>query len=377
MASYHVHRSEHARSGVIRTFATVVAAGLLWAGGLFATASVSVNVDGTVRTVPVGTTYGDLVSGGLVRAPRGDVLSVSGAVASARQGALPTIEVDGDMGAASTRVTDGSTVTSRRGRHVLESVVTTIAASKVPVVHVGEGPVVTIEALGAPGLVVARMGAVSHEIATSTAITTGTPMVLRHSPPPLGAKLIALTFDDGPWPGQTQRVLDLLGRERVPATFFVLGMCVQRYPSLAKRIVDEGHTVGNHTQTHVILGGASPQVIKYQMTTGETVIKRYTGVEPTWFRAPAGSVSPAVQAEAKLLGERIAGWAVDTTDWRKPPAYQIVKRVLAGAKPGAIVLMHDGGGDRKQTIDALPAIILELRKQGYTFVTLDQMYGPR
>jgi peptidoglycan/xylan/chitin deacetylase (PgdA/CDA1 family) len=169
-------------------------------------------------------------------------------------------------------------------------------------------------------------------------------------------------------------VLEILAAENVKATFFMMGMLVQRSPSLAKRVVAEGHLVANHTQGHRLLGHATPAQVVYEMATGEATIRRYTGVEPTWFRAPGGTVTPAVKQQAKAIGERIAGWTLDTMDWKKPPAYQIVKRVVGNVKPGAIVLMHDGGGDRKQTIDALPNTIRQLKAMGYTFVTLDQMY---
>ena len=223
----------------------------------------------------------------------------------------------------------------------------------------------------------ARIGAVSHSVVDSVTLVPATAMVVHRMPAPDGAKLVALTFDDGPWPGQTEAVLDILAREHVRATFFMLGLRVQRAPSLAKRVVDEGHVVGNHSQNHVMLGTAQARTVIYEMTTGEATIKRYTGVEPVWFRAPGGSVSPLVKAQAKALGERMVGWGVDPGDWMRPPSRFIVQRVVGATRPGVTILLHDGGGDRAQTINALPEIIRQLRAQGYTFVTLDELYGPR
>jgi len=335
----------------------------------------SISVDGSGRRVPTGTTARDLVRAGIVTAKAGDVLGVKGGVAAARKGGAPVVMFDGRPVDGRARVYSGVSVTSRRGADVRERVIDALVAVEPPLQEIGNGPDGVLLQVGSAGLVRARIGEVSHSVvATATTIRPAVPMVLQRRPFPPGTKLVALTFDDGPWPGQTQRILEILASENVKATFFMMGLRVQREPSLAKRVVAEGHQVGNHTQTHQLLGHATPAQVIYQMATGEATIRRYTGVEPTWFRAPGGTVTLTVKQEARAIGERIAGWTVDTMDWTKPPAYQIRKRVVGGVKPGAIVLMHDGGGDRKQTIDALPSTIQALKAMGYTFVTLDQMY---
>jgi chitin deacetylase len=109
------------------------------------------------------------------------------------------------------------------------------------------------------------------------------------------------------------------------------------------------------------------------MLVGAQTLRKYTGVRTKWFRAPGGGLSPTVIAEARKLHEDVVGWGIDTGDWRRPPAWRIVSRVLNNAESGAVVLMHDGGGDRSATIAALPTVIRKLRARGYRFVTLDDM----
>jgi peptidoglycan/xylan/chitin deacetylase (PgdA/CDA1 family) len=358
-----------------RAVSVALIGGALWAAIVWSFVPVGITVDGAPRGVATGTSAGDLIAGRLVAAAAGDLLSVGGGVAAKGKGAPPSIEFDGRPVGRGARVYPGVAVTSRRGADARERVVSALVAIEPPLQELGSGPTAALLQLGSAGLMRATIGEVSHSlVATSTMIRQPVPMIVQRAEFPAGSKLIALTFDDGPWPGQTQRILAILASENVKATFFMMGMCVQREPSLAKRVVAEGHLVANHTQTHLGLGRATPAQVAYQMATGEATIRRYTGVEPTWFRAPGGVVTPIVKQEAKVLGERIAGWTLDTMDWKKPPAYQIVKRVVQNAKNGAIVLMHDGGGDRKQTIDALPNTIKQLKAKGFTFVTLDQMY---
>jgi len=375
--SYHVQRPGAHGSQPIAAALVVAGVLALWAASAFAFAPTRVTVDGVPRTLPMGTTVAEVAASGVTTATFGDLVSVGGSVATTGGGLPPAVALDGRAAARDARVPDGAVLVSSRGVDVTESVVTTLAATDIPVVEEGDGPTVTLTSLGAPGLAIATIGEVSGELVEGAPLVEASPMVLVRSGPPSGSKLVALTFDDGPWPGQTEAVLEILARERVRATFFMLGLRVQRAPDLARRVVAEGHVVGNHTQSHTLLARAPLARIRYEMATGETVIKRYTGVEPTWFRAPGGSVSPAVKAQAKALGERMAGWGIDPGDWKRPPARFIVQRVVAAARPGAIILLHDGGGDRKQTIDALPAIIGQLKAQGYTFVTLDEMYAPR
>ena len=190
--------------------------------------------------------------------------------------------------------------------------------------------------------------------------------------PRRGARQIALTFDDGPNPDATPRILDTLGQEGVPATFFLLGRHVERWPLLARRVADEQHGVGNHGWFHRKLHLRGPGYVRLDLQLGTAAIRQATGVEPAFFRAPHGFRGPWVTAIARELGQRTVGWTLGVWDSDRPGADVIARRAIEGSGPGTILLLHDGdgydaAGDRTQTADALPAIIRELRARGYEF----------
>lgn len=186
--------------------------------------------------------------------------------------------------------------------------------------------------------------------------------------------MIALTFDDGPWPGQTEIILGILAERRAPATFFMLGVQVERAPGLAQAIVQAGHAIGNHSYSHRRLDVAPPDAVEWEVVHTTQRIEEVSGVHPYWFRPPGGNIGPAVYASSERAGARPALWTIDPQDWRDGvTAEQIAWSVISTAHPNAVVLLHDGGGDRWKTIAALPIIIDALRAAGYQFVTLDQL----
>lgn len=185
-------------------------------------------------------------------------------------------------------------------------------------------------------------------------------------------KYVALTFDDGPGP-DTPAVLAELKKANVPATFFVIGANVKENPEVLSQIVAAGHEVGVHTWNHKDMTTlpAKEQKSEIESTAGEIVA--VGGTASRLFRAPYGSVNPAVltQAEdAKLLSVL---WDVDTVDWTRPGTDQIVQTAVSNAQPGSIILMHDGGGDRATTVAAIPRIVKELRAKGYEFATVGDL----
>ena len=188
-------------------------------------------------------------------------------------------------------------------------------------------------------------------------------------------QLACITFDDGPNPVATPRILDVLQREGVHATFFVLGRHADRWPELVKRMADEGHQLGNHGYHHRKLHRRTPGYVRDDLTRGADAIERASGVRPRHFRAPHGFRSPWVTPIARSLGERTIGWSLGVWDSARPGADEIVRRTLAGMRAGSILLLHDGdgydaNGDRTQTAEALPRIIDGLRARGFRFVTL-------
>jgi peptidoglycan/xylan/chitin deacetylase (PgdA/CDA1 family) len=185
-------------------------------------------------------------------------------------------------------------------------------------------------------------------------------------------KVIALTFDDGPWPRNTPKILEILKKNHIKATFFWIGLALKDYPQLGKQVVAEGHAIGNHTWHHWYHRLDASTAARELDDTAELIYKT-TGVRTSLFRPPGAVLNNGVSDYAKEKKNVIVMWSNDSMDYRRLPAEQIVKNVLRKVQPGAIVLMHDGGGNRPETIKALPEIITKLREQGYRFVTIPEL----
>ncbi|MGB6295755.1 MAG: polysaccharide deacetylase family protein [Rivularia sp. (in: cyanobacteria)] len=190
----------------------------------------------------------------------------------------------------------------------------------------------------------------------------------------LGAndKLIALTFDDGPWPGYTAQILEILKKNNIKATFFVVGQVLNNYPDLGKRIVAEGHTIGNHTWHHWY-HFFNKQAAALEIDRTADLIYKTTGTKTTLFRPPGGILHNGLADYAKSKDYTVVMWSADSIDYALPPPSTLVARVVRQATPGGIVLLHDGGGPRKNTVAALPTMISKLRKKGYRFVTIPEL----
>lgn len=181
-------------------------------------------------------------------------------------------------------------------------------------------------------------------------------------------RTVALTFDDGPSPRYTLPILDILKKHEVKATFCVLGDEVGRYPGTTRRISREGHRLCNHTRGHHDMARLSSAAARKQVLTAQGQIARVSGVTPTTFRFPYGSSNARVSAVVRSCKLRILPWTIDTNDWQRPAAKTITARIVNHVRPGANVLMHDGGGDRSTTVRSLDRTIRLLKQKGYTFV---------
>ena len=183
---------------------------------------------------------------------------------------------------------------------------------------------------------------------------------------------VALTFDDGPGP-ETGRLLDLLRRHEVKATFFCIGAQAVRYPEVVERISKEGHTLGNHTQTHRSLLSASPSQGAAEIADAQATLVRMLGKAPRLFRHPFGFRAPWTHAQLKKAGLTSVLWSVNPRDFQNPGPSVIVDRVMSALHPGAIVLLHDGREEREQTLEAVDQLIPRMREQGYRFVTAEEL----
>src|SRR5262245_36519920 len=191
-----------------------------------------------------------------------------------------------------------------------------------------------------------------------------------------GGRAVALTFDDGPNPEATPAILDALGARGVKATFFILGRHAERWPDLVARVARDGHSIGNHGYYHRKLHFKSPGYVRDDLRLGTERIEAATGRRPGLFRAPHGFRSPWVSPIAKSLGQRTVGWSLGVWDSDRPGVDAIAERTIGGARPGGILLLHDGdgydpGGDRMQTARAVPIIVDRLMEQGFRFSLLD------
>lgn len=187
-------------------------------------------------------------------------------------------------------------------------------------------------------------------------------------------RVVALTFDDGP-SVYTPQVLSILRRDHVPATFFLIGEQVSTFAGYVRAEQAQGDLVGDHTWTHPDLVQLPSEQVRSQLSETAQAIHATTGHWPDWFRPPYGSVDGEVVDVASSLRLRTALWSVDPQDWSLPGTQAIIDRVLGATSPGSIILMHDGGGNRSETVAALPTIIGTLLSRGYHFETLDQLFG--
>lgn len=186
------------------------------------------------------------------------------------------------------------------------------------------------------------------------------------------ARDIALTFDDGPGP-YTPGVLSVLEQAHVRATFFAIGKMERYFSESTVREINDGDVIGDHTESHPFLAHLSAHEQHEELFEQIARIELLGGPRPDLFRPPYGSFNATTLRELQALHLLMVLWSVDTGDYQQPGVSVIVQRVLAGARPGAILLMHDGGGNRSQTIAALPIIIRELRARGFHLVTVPQL----
>ena len=182
---------------------------------------------------------------------------------------------------------------------------------------------------------------------------------------------IAMTFDDGPSPETTPRLLDILKQRNIKVTFFMIGQNAERNPDLVRRILAEGHEIGNHSWTHPQLSKLSDDRVTQEITKTQEAIKNASGFTPTTLRPPYGAITPRQRAWIESqFGLNIILWSVDPFDWKRPGPSVITQRILSGARPGAIILSHD---IHKQTVDAMPATLDALLAKGFKFVTVSQL----
>lgn len=184
-------------------------------------------------------------------------------------------------------------------------------------------------------------------------------------------KLVALTFDDGPHPSLTPKLLDILSRTGAKATFFVLGQNVNRYPDIVRRADADGHEIASHSYSHVNMNICGQAKVFSELDSTAAAIQKATGKTPTLLRPPYGNMKTDMRSKVNAkYGYHIVIWDVDPLDWRKPGAGVVAQRLVKGTRPGSILLAHD---IHASTVDAMESTITSLKAQGYRFVTVSEL----
>ena len=184
-------------------------------------------------------------------------------------------------------------------------------------------------------------------------------------------KVIAITFDDGPHPKNTPRLLKMLKERNIRATFYVVGDMISSYPQVLKQTAEEGHEIGNHTVTHATLSRLSTSSLRKELANAHRQIVEITGIAPRTMRPPGGAIKSAQKDYMmKEFGYPTILWSVDPEDWKKPGVSVVASRLVKGASPGGILLVHDL---HSSTVDAMPSALDQLLAQGYRFVTLTEL----
>ena len=351
----------------------------------------SVTVNGAEQTVNTGTTVEQCIEKGFASPAAGNLIAVDGSIAQQGGGTAYTATVNGNEVDGSYAVKKGDDVQISDGADVDEEYTETTEAvahgtsgTDYSTLSSYYGGSIHVYSAGEDGEKTVKTGKVSGktvEEVTKQPVDAGYNAYVAN----VGdEKVIALTFDDGPWPTTTSEILDILKENGAHATFFQIGNQIANMPDIEKRIVEEGNQVGTHTWDHASGSGqgvnltfmsASEQ--REEITKGFDAIESVLGTSVTHvMRAPGGNYYGSLVDNLSDLVTAEIGWDLDTEDWSRPGA-SAIEQVILSVKPGQVILMHDGGGDRSQTVEALRTALPQLVAQGYKCVTVDELmsYG--
>lgn len=371
------HATKIALGVAVAAVVAIAVAGCWW----FLWRSVSFTVNDQEVSARVGSRLVDVIKAGdYYGAKAGRLLSINGNVIDETGGTRFTLTIDGEEvdpagedridvpEGAKVGVTDGTDVTEDHTEETVEAL---------PGVEMERGGAIQyVSQWGKAGTKVVWTGKASGETLDHEMLEQPVNMVIagRNLSPSAsnGKKYVALTFDDGP-SSYTPKILDILKEKGAKATFFNLGAQEEAYPAYAKRVVDEGHELASHTNKHQYLPKLDRDSLRAEISSAAESLKKATGEDVQMIRAPYGAfdVNSWVRS-ADLISCNVL-WNIDTRDWERPGAQAITDAVLNGAYNGAIVLMHDGGGNREQDVEALPAIIDGLRAAGFEPVTVREL----
>lgn len=361
--------------------AAVAAAALIIIALAVVFAPITVTVNGkTISLVTQKNLEGALQQSGLTPTP-GNLVAVDGSLLEEGAGNPFSAIINGEKTSdPATKLSGGETIELGDGENVIEEYTASVEVAPCSATIEGTGAVHRIDA-GESGEQEVRVGATSGLQATTITKEPADAVCSRYNVDAGGEKAIALTFDDGPSDDYTPQILDILKENGAAATFFTIGYQIEGTGAdIVKRAYDEGHQICTHTWDHaggsgqgVNLSYMTPQEQVDEVLKGYDAIKAATGADAsTVIRTPGGNFPAEVVANLSTHITYEIGWNIDTYDWQKPGVASIRSAILS-AQPGSIILMHDGGGNRAQTVQALAEALPQLTEEGYSFVTVDEL----
>ena len=371
----------------MRAAAVVLAALVVIVGGgaaayaLTTPATFDITLNGKPTTVKRFASVSSLISEDLASPQPGDLIAVDGSIIEEGAGEGFAATVNGEeAGRAFWPLRKGDVVEIADGEDVMEEYEAIEAEVPFESEETGVGAIHAYVGDGEKGVVERRTGKKSGKTAEVEVAPAAPRTFLKYNADTGGDKVIALTFDDGPWPETTAQILDVLDQYDAKATFFTIGNQIEGRSDLVKRAADAGHQVCTHSWDHAAGSGQGVDLTRMpaeeqvaEVTKGLAAIEEATGAPAsTVFRAPGGNFAGDIVWTLKGHITAEIGWNIDTEDWRRPGASAIANRIMR-ASSGDIVLMHDGGGDRSQTVEALKIALPYLQEQGYRFVTIDEL----
>ncbi len=364
---------------VIGVVAVVVLGVWLW----WSNTLVTVTVNGTEAEVKRNTSIEQLVEAGYATPTPGDLLAIDGSILQEGEGDAFEATVDGTKVGPAYGVADGNVVEISDGGDVTEDTTTEQVAIPYDTVYDSDNPyaaAIHVYSDGQDGVMERVTGSISgitQENVVKEPVSAG---YIEYNADTGDDKVVALTFDDGPWPETSDAILDVLKENDAKATFFTIGEQIPEYGEATKRAAQEGHQICTHSYDHASGSGQgvnltfmTPEEQVQEIQKGYAAIEEATGAEAsTVIRAPGGNFYGDLVKNLQPYITADIGWNIDTEDWRRPGVDAIVAQIES-AQPGDIILMHDGGGDRSQTVEALSIALPYLREQGYRFVTIDEL----
>ncbi len=362
--------------GVLCVAVCAIVAILLWSNR-----KVSITLNGDEFSIRIGSTCEQVISAAELEPAAGNLVSVSGKTLEEGAGYAYTATLSGNElsndDAEQYRVGDGDTLDISDGGDRMEEYDVQVMDEQPKLEMGGDsmGNISYVSQWPSAGQYEMRTGKQSGETARGDTLTeTKNAVVTVHQiSPDDGRKLVALTFDDGPAEKYTEAYLEILTKYGIHATFYNLGQNVEAYPDLCKKIVEQGSEIQSHTYQHQQLTTLDAEALQSEFSNAFSDIEENAGVTTTAFRPPYGDFNEKAWLNSGGLASVSVLWNQDSLDWKLPGADAIVENCLKYISSGSIILMHDGGGNRDQDVEALPQIIEKLQAEGYEFVTVSEL----